>query len=89
MSLRYRSMSAQVNVTLKRPGSKLEHQGIKIEFVGQIGEGLLSRGEILNLNGHNYCHFIIHPISGNESCPARIITDRDIEKLGSSCYSIS
>uniref|UniRef100_A0A1I8PVE8 Vacuolar protein sorting-associated protein 26 n=1 Tax=Stomoxys calcitrans TaxID=35570 RepID=A0A1I8PVE8_STOCA len=26
----------QVNVTLKKPGSKLEHQGIKIEFIGQI-----------------------------------------------------
>ncbi|KAH8416755.1 hypothetical protein KR222_001672, partial [Zaprionus bogoriensis] len=25
-----------VNVTLKKPGSKLEHQGIKIEFIGQI-----------------------------------------------------
>ena len=27
----------QVNVTLKKAGSKLEHQGIKIEFIGQIG----------------------------------------------------
>ena len=27
----------QVNVTLRRPGTKLEHQGIKIEFIGQIG----------------------------------------------------
>ncbi len=26
----------QVNITLKRPGYKLEHQGIKIEFLGQI-----------------------------------------------------
>lgn len=26
----------QVNVSLKKPGSKLEHQGIKIEFIGQI-----------------------------------------------------
>lgn len=26
----------QVNVTLKKPGSKLEHQGIKIELIGQI-----------------------------------------------------
>lgn len=25
-----------MNVTLKKPGSKLEHQGIKIEFIGQI-----------------------------------------------------
>lgn len=26
----------QVNVTLKKPGSKLEHQGIKVELIGQI-----------------------------------------------------
>lgn len=26
----------QVNVSLKKPGSKLEHQGIKVEFIGQI-----------------------------------------------------
>ena len=26
----------QVIITLKKPGSKLEHQGIKIEFIGQI-----------------------------------------------------
>jgi vacuolar protein sorting-associated protein 26 len=29
-------LTLQVNVVLKKPGSKLEHQGIKIEFVGQI-----------------------------------------------------
>lgn len=29
-------LSSQVNVNLKKSGSKLEHQGIKIEFVGQI-----------------------------------------------------
>lgn len=29
-------LSSQVNVSLKKPGSRLEHQGIKIEFVGQI-----------------------------------------------------
>lgn len=29
--------SLQVNVTLKKSG-KLEHQGIKIEFIGQIGK---------------------------------------------------
>lgn len=28
----------QVNVVLKKSGVKVEHQGIKIEFVGQIGE---------------------------------------------------
>lgn len=26
----------QVNVTLKKPGTKLEHHGIKIELIGQI-----------------------------------------------------
>ncbi|KAH7970172.1 hypothetical protein HPB49_000654 [Dermacentor silvarum] len=31
------SVSGKVNITLKKPGSKLEHQGIKIEFIGQIG----------------------------------------------------
>ncbi|XP_047495479.1 vacuolar protein sorting-associated protein 26B-like [Penaeus chinensis] len=30
------SVSGKVNVALKKPGSRLEHQGIKIEFVGQI-----------------------------------------------------
>ncbi|CAG0916028.1 unnamed protein product [Notodromas monacha] len=30
------SVGGKVNVTLKKPGTKLEHQGIKIEFVGQI-----------------------------------------------------
>ncbi|KAH9366478.1 hypothetical protein HPB48_015272 [Haemaphysalis longicornis] len=36
------SVSGKVNVTLKKPGSKLEHQGIKIEFIGQIGKLLSS-----------------------------------------------
>lgn len=26
----------QVNVTLKKPGAKMEHQGIKVEFIGEI-----------------------------------------------------
>ncbi|GFQ79495.1 vacuolar protein sorting-associated protein 26B-like, partial [Trichonephila clavata] len=30
------SVSGKVNVTLKKPGTKLEHQGIKVEFLGQI-----------------------------------------------------
>ncbi len=33
----------QVNVTLKKAGTKLEHQGIKIEFIGQIGELLCEK----------------------------------------------
>ena len=31
------SFIEKVNVKLKVPGKKLEHHGIKIEFVGQIG----------------------------------------------------
>ncbi|XP_064634090.1 vacuolar protein sorting-associated protein 26B-like isoform X2 [Lineus longissimus] len=30
------SVSGKVNITLKKAGTKLEHQGIKIEFIGQI-----------------------------------------------------
>ncbi|CAH2005727.1 unnamed protein product [Acanthoscelides obtectus] len=32
--LKYRIL--EVNISLKKPGSKLEHQGIKVEFIGQI-----------------------------------------------------
>ena len=31
------TVAFQVNINLKK-GGKLEHQGIKIEFIGQIGE---------------------------------------------------
>lgn len=34
------TVSGKVNVTLKYPGKRLEHNGIKIEFAGQIGEPL-------------------------------------------------
>ncbi|KAK3702954.1 hypothetical protein QZH41_002862 [Actinostola sp. cb2023] len=30
------SVTGKVNINLKNPGKKLEHQGIKIEFIGQI-----------------------------------------------------
>ena len=30
------TVSGKVNVSLKKPGSKVEHQGIKIELIGQI-----------------------------------------------------
>lgn len=30
--------SLQVNLNVKQGGKRLEHQGIRIEFVGQIGE---------------------------------------------------
>lgn len=32
------TVSGKVSVTLKHPGKRLEHTGIKIEFIGQIGE---------------------------------------------------
>ena len=51
------TMCLQVNVTLKRPGSKLEHQGIKIEFVGQIGRYLSTSFfyvKSCDRNGHNH-----------------------------------
>lgn len=31
----------QVNVTLKKPGSKMEHQGIKIELIGKKNSEIL------------------------------------------------
>ena len=30
------TVSGKVRISLKKPGSKLEHHGIKIEFIGQI-----------------------------------------------------
>ena len=38
---RHNCFIKQVNVNLKVPGKKLEHHGIKIEFVGQIGEKIV------------------------------------------------
>ena len=32
------SIAGTVHINLKKAGQKLEHQGIRIEFVGQIGE---------------------------------------------------
>lgn len=32
------TVSGKVNVTMKNPGKRLEHQGVKIEFIGQIGK---------------------------------------------------
>lgn len=32
------SFTLQVNLNVKQGGKRLEHQGIRIEFVGQIGE---------------------------------------------------
>lgn len=43
------TVSGKVNVTLKYPGKRLEHNGIKIEFVGQIGELLPVTGYFCNL----------------------------------------
>ncbi|XP_067140239.1 vacuolar protein sorting-associated protein 26B-like [Centruroides vittatus] len=30
------TVSGKVNITMRRPGTRLEHQGVKIEFIGQI-----------------------------------------------------
>lgn len=32
------TVSGRVILTLKHPNRRLEHQGIKVEFIGQIGE---------------------------------------------------
>ncbi|XP_071031077.1 vacuolar protein sorting-associated protein 26B-like isoform X2 [Oncorhynchus clarkii lewisi] len=40
------TVSGKVNVTLKNPGKRLEHQGIKIEFIGKI--------ELYYDRGNNY-----------------------------------
>lgn len=32
------TVSGKVSLSLKNPNKRLEHQGIKIEFIGQIGE---------------------------------------------------
>lgn len=32
------TVSGRVVLTLKHPNKRLEHQGIKVEFIGQIGE---------------------------------------------------
>lgn len=42
----------QVNITLRKPGSKLEHHGVKIEFVGQI-ELFYDRG-----NHHEFTNLV-------------------------------
>lgn len=44
------TVSGKVNVTLKNPGKRLEHQGIKIEFVGQIGMQVID---------HVYCKTLV------------------------------
>ena len=41
-----------MNVKLKVPGKKLEHHGIKIEFVGQIGMQRLSECYFVTLMQH-------------------------------------
>uniref|UniRef100_A0A336L957 CSON005026 protein n=1 Tax=Culicoides sonorensis TaxID=179676 RepID=A0A336L957_CULSO len=46
------AVSGKVNVTLKKPGSKMEHQGIKIELIGQI-ELYYDRG-----NHHEFVAFL-------------------------------
>lgn len=46
------SVSGKVNIVLKKSGPKLEHQGIKIEFIGQI-EILYDRG-----NHHEFTNLV-------------------------------
>lgn len=46
------TVSGKVNVTLKNAGKRLEHQGIKIEFIGQIGKWLSLQGLLLCTNLH-------------------------------------
>ncbi|KAG9510046.1 Vacuolar protein sorting-associated protein 26B-like protein [Fragariocoptes setiger] len=46
------SVSGKVNITLKKPGQKLDHQGIKIEFIGEI-ELYQDRG-----NHHEFTTFV-------------------------------
>lgn len=46
------SVSGKVNIILKKSGPKLEHQGIKIEFIGQI-EILYDRG-----NHHEFTNLV-------------------------------
>lgn len=36
------TVSGKVSLSLKNPNKRLEHQGIKIEFIGQIGESIPS-----------------------------------------------
>lgn len=40
------TVSGRVVLTLKHPNKRLEHQGIKVEFIGQIGEAPLSRAPV-------------------------------------------
>jgi Vacuolar protein sorting-associated protein 26 len=40
----------QVNVTLKKPGTKLEHQGIKIELIGEFGQKKEQKSVFLSLS---------------------------------------
>lgn len=42
------TVSGRVILTLKHPNKRLEHQGIKVEFIGQIGK---KRQEILGGGG--------------------------------------
>lgn len=49
------TVSGKVNVTLKYPGKRLEHNGIKIEFVGQIGELLAACHQTQFASAHMHC----------------------------------
>jgi len=42
------TVSGAVSLTLK-PGAKLDHKGIKIELIGQIGEIILEKSKLFYL----------------------------------------
>ena len=45
------TVSGTVNITLKKQNQKLEHQGIRVEFIGQIGwfENILGSINLSNI----------------------------------------
>ena len=56
------SIAGTVHINLKKAGQKLEHQGIRIEFVGQIGEDFetykdVSVGFVLSFSYPSTCEY--------------------------------
>ncbi|XP_016053848.1 PREDICTED: vacuolar protein sorting-associated protein 26A isoform X2 [Miniopterus natalensis] len=48
------SVSGKVNLAFKQPGKRLEHQGIRIEFVGQIVKELALPGELTQSRSYDF-----------------------------------
>ncbi|XP_016120053.1 vacuolar protein sorting-associated protein 26B-like [Sinocyclocheilus grahami] len=91
------TVSGKVNVTLKNPGKRLEHQGIKIEFIGQIGKYVsISAQNYVNISAWIQLTNQIHFYTG-ESIPIRLFlagyemtpTMRDINKKFSVRYYLN